>query len=326
MGSGKNCLQGVRCLVFWTTLFSGITVTTYRGLTMKVTVVLLAVFCSVCMARPEGTKPPPPPPTEAAGKRELDDEKRELVNILRSLLEERKAKGGKPPPSGPPPTTPESIGKRMGGKRPKGTGPPPPTPPDSIGKRMGGKRPKGTGPPPPTAAGKRELALLLRELLEKSRGKGGKGSKGPKPTGAGPKPTGGSDGPMPTGGSNGPKPTRPFDGPMPTDLPDVFPTQAGNRELALLLRELLEERRGKGSKGPKPTRGGPMPTGSFDGPMPTGPFDGPMPTDLPDGFFDDLMDLFPTGLPDDLMPTGSDLMFPMPTDNIGKRVGSMGGK
>merc|ERR1711963_1071798 len=180
--------------------------------------------------------------------------------------------------------------------------------PDSIGKRMGDKRPKATGPPPPTAAGKRELALLLRELLEKRRGKGGKGSKGPKPTG------------------DGPKPTRPFDGPMPTDLPDVFPTQAGKRELSLLLRELLEERRGKGgkgSKGPKPTRGGPMPTGSFDGPMPTGPFDGPMPTglfdgplptDLPDGFFDDLM------------PTGSDLMFPMPTDNIGKRVGSMGGK
>ena len=71
---------------------------------------------------------------------------------------------------------------------------------------------------------------------------------------------------------------------------------------------------------------GPMPTGPFDGPMPTGLFDGPLPTDLPDGFFDDLMDLFPTGFPDDLMPTGSDLMFPMPTDNIGKRVGSMGGK
>merc|ERR1711963_1228326 len=152
--------------------------------------------------------------------------------------------------------------------------------PDSIGKRMGDKRPKATGPPPPTAAGKRELALLLRELLEKRKGKGGKGSKGPKPTGAGPKPTGG------------------FDGSMPTDLPDAFPTQAGKRELALLLRELLEERRGKGgkgSKGPKPTRAGPMPTGSFD----------------------DLMDLFPTGFPDDLMPTGSDLMFPMPTDNIG---------
>merc|ERR1711963_616035 len=150
--------------------------------------------------------------------------------------------------------------------------------PDSIGKRMGDKRPKATGPPPPTAVGKRELALLLRELLEKRRGKGGKGSKGPKPTGAGPKPTGGSDGPMPT---------RPLDGSMPTDLPDAFPTQAGKRELSLLLRELLEERRGKGgkgSKGPKPTRAGPMPTGSFDGPMPTGSFDGPLPTDLPDGF------------------------------------------
>merc|ERR1711936_144114 len=164
----------------------------------------------------------------------------------------------------------------------------------------------------PTAPGRRalesnrrELALYVRRLLHSRRMKGGKG--GPKPTGddMGPKPTPTGDdmGPMPTPDKRkAPKGSRP---PPPPTAPGRRALESNRRELALLLRNLLESRKMKG--GPK---GGSKPTGDF-GPLPTGDF-GPLPTGfddrgpLPTGF-DDLGPL-PTGF-DDLgpLPTGSDL-------------------
>merc|ERR1712110_644479 len=154
------------------------------------------------------------------------------------------------------------------------------------------KAPKGSRPPP-TAPGRRalesnrrELALYVRRLLHSRRMKGGK--EGPKPTGDDMGP------PRPTPDKRmGPKGTRPP--PPPPTAPGRRALESNRRELALLLRNLLESRKMKG--GPK---GGPKPTGDF-GPLPTGDF-GPLPTG-----FDDLGPL-PTGF-DDLgpLPTGDDL-------------------